>query len=207
MKKLLVALMLLGGFAYSYAQTYTDDNAKKDDVSFTAKVIAPITVQVVGPAQGIAPIVVKGATRTFTPVITKPTDFDTPQGFPNASSGNFGWLFKCTKQAGPENHVTPKYTNPNQDPYRVNVVCKVHDDGSTKLGLEGKWYFWERDSQLPLLEMLYTTLNEDFTTTWFADETEVLMAFYLTKINATNSAVTKGIKPINVTISLNYIAI
>ncbi len=75
MKKLLVVLVVLTGFAIStYAQTnaYTTANAKSKDVSITAKVIAPITILTVGTDQSICPVVVKGATRTFTPVVTKP---------------------------------------------------------------------------------------------------------------------------------------
>ncbi len=84
---------------------------------------------------------------------------------------------------------------------------KVHDDGTTYLGLEGKVYFFEKDSQLPIYEYLYTTLGEDFDTWWYADEAQVYMAFYLTKINATNNKLTLGKKQIKVTLSMYYDAI
>lgn len=208
MKKLLVVLVVLTGFAIStYAQTnaYTTANAKSDDVSITAKVIAPITIQTVGPDQSICPVVVKGATRSFTPVVTKPVWGDP---FQNQSSGNYGWLFFCTKQAGPESHGTGGIgNNYGLDPYKVKMNFKVHDDGTTYLGLEGKVYFFEKDSQLPIYEYLYTTLGEDFDTWWYADEEQVYMAFYLTKITATNTKLTVGKKQIRVTLSMYYDAI
>lgn len=213
MKKIIFVLAVLMSYGLTLAQTteptYMEANGSSDDVTLTAKVINPLTITSLYVPPVPLPAVIINDERTFTPQLPTgmPHWSDPGDGsFNNGSSGNFGWIFKLTKQAGPENN------NSGADPYRVTLKCTVVDPANN-IELYGNWYFWEKDNTLPKYENKSATMGEDFTTTWFADEDVAYMAFYLTKINAKhkgtapNKQVTVGVKNFTINISGYYSAI
>lgn len=185
MKKLLFIVAMIFCYTLVNAQdpTYTQVNSDKDSKNLTATIIEPITVTVLYVPPVPLPTVITGFTRTFAP--------GTPTGMPdayiNGSNGNFGWVFKLTKQAGPELNLS---SNSSLDPYRARVDLNCADDASTiKVKLGGKWYFYDRDLTGPVitpsLSMAHSFPEDQTSITWFSDETEALLAFYLETIDAT----------------------
>lgn len=205
MKKLIFVLAMLMSYGLTFAEpTYFESNGDAAHAHLNACAILPLTITNIYQPPVPLPAVIVGWTRTFNP--------GTPTGMPgvnnpgsngdfeNGSSGNFGWVFKLTKQPG----MGVNAPNANADPYRVYLKCTVVDPVAN-VGLESKWFFYERDYITPK-ETKTTTLNEDFTTTWYSDESEALMALYLTKISALFRT-TPGVVTFTVNISGYYSAI
>lgn len=204
MKKIIFVLAVLMSYGLTFADepTYFESHGDKDHATLNACAIMPLTIKNIYQPPVPLPAVIAGWTRTFSP--------GAPSGLPgvnnpgsngdfeNGSSGNFGWVFKLTKQAGNST------INALNDPYRVLLTCTVLDPVANVF-LESQWFFYERDYVTPT-ETKKTTLGEDFVTTWFSDESEALMALYLTKIDA-RFRNTPGVVTFKVNISGYYSAI
>jgi len=211
MKKIIFVLAVLMSYGLTLAQTptYEEANGKDNSVNISARVIRPLTIENIYTEPDPLPAVVKGATRTFSPgTPTGMPGVDNPGSngnFGNGSTGNYGWVFKLKKQPGTETN------NQNADPYKVSLQLTLNEKSqnspsNAQVKIDGKWYFYERDYITPK-ETLPHIFGQDINTTWFSDEEEALLAFYLTSINATGLGVTTGVKDFTISIKAYYSAI
>lgn len=201
MKKVIFVLAMLMSYGLTFAEpTYFESHGDADHAHLNACAIMPLTITNIYQPPVPLPAVIAGWTRLFNPgTPTGMPGLDHSNGsFDNGSSGNFGWVFKLTKQAGYATLI------PTADPYRVQLTCTVIDPVS-QVNLESKWFFYERDYVTPT-QTKTTILGEDFNVPWFSDESEALMALYLTKIDASHRT-TPGIVTFRVNISGYYSAI
>ena len=177
MKKVIFVLAMLMSYGLTLAEpTYFESHGDADHATLNACAIMPLTITNIYQPPVPLPAVITGWTRVFNP--GTPT-IGTDGGFENGSSGNYGWVFKLTKQEG--------------NNYPVSLKCVVWDGAyenpnnflnSSDVGvLKSRWYFYQDGATFPSSSAT-VNLKEDFVTNWTSGNSDAYMAFYLKEINA-----------------------